>query len=144
MADVELTQQPSRYGRRNLGPMDRAEFVHLVELIRDNHGCKIGRGRSNSERTHKRRVTTLSYWARLVEGVRSLDIDQVFYCAKCYKVLLWCETKPYRNDDEWQFIRELARVHQCYAILGVEPDHRIQHFDAVVLYTPPNVRELSC
>jgi hypothetical protein len=48
------------------------------------------------------------------------------------------ESKPDNNPDEWAFIRHLARFHRRYALLGVEPDRRIQQFDQVILYVPPD------
>lgn len=129
-----MEQQVTR-ARVNLGPLTRDEFVHLIEIIRDQHPCPpSAAGRSNRERSHKRRVTTLSYWIRHVRSIRSIDIDQIAYCPRCLQPLVWMETKPVCNPDEWMLIRELARRTDSYAILGVEPDQRIQHFDAIWIY----------
>jgi hypothetical protein len=133
------------HGRVNCGPLTREEFVRLITTIRQLHGCPSRQqGRSNRERSHQRRVTTLSYWIRRVPNIRSLDIDQVAYCPVCLQPLVWMETKPSNNPDEWLFIRELARSHRCYAILGVEPPGRIHEFDTIMLYIPdgmPDPRE---
>jgi hypothetical protein len=130
--------EPTAPGRRvACGPLTRDEFADLMTVIRGQHPCPPKQqGRSNRERSHQRRVTTLSYWIRHVPNIRSIDIDQVAYCPGCLDPLVWMETKPDNNPDEWAYIRELARRHHCYAILGVESEGRIQEFSQVMLYIP--------
>jgi hypothetical protein len=49
---------------------------------------------ANEERSHYRYVSTLSYWARRVPGVRHLDLDLYQYCPRCKQPEAFCEVKP--------------------------------------------------
>lgn len=64
---------------------------------------------SNAERSHYRYVSTLSYWARRVRGVRHLDLDLYQYCPRCFTPEVFFEVKPATiHEAYWQMTRKLA------------------------------------
>lgn len=81
---------------------------------------------NNHERTGERYVSRFSKISRQVTevaGTRTLDIDSVYYCQKCWRKYLYVEVKPQEGDYKWKLMRTWAAQdgHGCKAALCVEP-----------------------
>jgi hypothetical protein len=79
---------------------------------------------SNKEFSHRRFVTTMSYWARLVQHVRHLDMDLYQYCEDCLMPEVFFEGKTKAGTTQWEMTRRFADRFGVPALL-VEENNRV-------------------
>lgn len=77
---------------------------------------------TNHERDHRRYVTTASYWARDLPGVRHQDVDLIQFCAECWQPEWVMESKSsWVPPEQWVNTRVMARLFGAWSLLNVEP-----------------------
>jgi hypothetical protein len=74
---------------------------------------------SNTERDHRRYITTASYWVREVEGIRNQDVDLYQYCPGCGQPEWFMEAKG-TPPPSWENTRHLAQALGAWGVLDVE------------------------